>query len=330
MTPYLIEKAVLLAAFAGISSSTLVYPRQSNQTCSEIRQRVPWTSLTDNEKAAYIQADLCLINSPSKSGFEGAVTRWDDIQYPHVYQTVWAHGTGQFLPFHRYYMTVHERLVRDECGYTGNMPYWDEIAEIDDITTSALWGDDDSHFGSNGQDEYCVWDGPFANLTLRWLLDASTEDHCLTRNWSQEELDKGTQPNIDKCNSIDNYTDAWLCWSQNPHSAGHGGIGGIMSDGTLSPGDPTFYLHHSYLDKLWWEWQNLNESRLYDMGGPNLPTFSGQNGTTPPSAAFTDYFGDGGNTTTLNHVLYMFDLAPNVTVGDIMDIRGPVICSEYV
>lgn len=28
-----------------------------------------------------------------------------------------------------------------------------------------------------------------------------------------------------------------------------------MGDPTYSPGDPGFYLHHSYLDKLWWEWQ---------------------------------------------------------------------------
>lgn len=52
-----------------------------------------------------------------------------------------------------------------------------------------------------------------------------------------------------------------------------------MLDGTLSPGDPVFYLHHSWLDKLWWDWQNLDiENRLTDMGGPNLPNVGGGGG----------------------------------------------------
>lgn len=45
------------------------------------------TSLTQEEKTAYIQADLCLINAPSKGEIPGAVTRWDDLQWPHVVQT---------------------------------------------------------------------------------------------------------------------------------------------------------------------------------------------------------------------------------------------------
>ena len=39
-----------------------------------------------------------------------------------------------------------------------------------------------------------------------------------------------------------------------------------------SPGDPLFYLHHAYIDKLWWEWQSRNLStRLTDISGPITP-----------------------------------------------------------
>lgn len=58
------------------------------------------TSLTEDEKNAYIAADLCLINAPSKLNITGAVTRWDDIQWPHVVQTATVHfvvGT-QLIP----------------------------------------------------------------------------------------------------------------------------------------------------------------------------------------------------------------------------------------
>jgi tyrosinase len=158
-----------------------------------------------------------------------------------------------------------------------------------------------------------------------------------------------------------------------------------MLDGTLSPGDPVFYLHHSWLDLNWWKWQNLDlETRLTDMGGPNLPNVGGggpggkgeifpihlqyrrpyetkrqrltdslhigpggsSNSTavaaTPgvpsnPSGVvggtgpeFTDYFGDGGNTTTLKHRIYMAEIYPNVTIADLMDLNGEVICSEYL
>jgi tyrosinase len=104
-----------------------------------------------------------------------------------------------------------------------------------------------------------------------------------------------------------------------------------MVNPTLSPGDPVFYLHHSYLDKLWWDWQNLETSRLLDMGGPNIPTNLDEEDPTYPGPEYTDYFGDGGgNVTTLYHTLFMAGLAQNVTIAEIMDIRSAVMCTEYL
>ncbi|KAI0122938.1 amino acid transporter [Xylariales sp. AK1849] len=283
---------------------------------------------TLEEETSYINADLCLINALSKSGVPGAVTRWDDLQWPHVLQTITLHNVGAFLPFHRYYMTVHERLVREECGYTGRMPYWDGLAEVSNITASDLW--QDQYFGGNGVGQTgCIASGPSANLTLRWEdAEGQIQDKCLSRNFSPRSFNSAAQSNIDECNAIDNYDEAWVCWYQSPHGAGHGGVGKIMADPTLSPGDPVFYLHHAYLDKLWWEWQKLDlNARLTDMDGVNVPRGSN------PDPAIVDYFGDGGNITTLNHNLWMTaltEIAPNVTVGDVMDLNGPVICAEYI
>ncbi|KAI0470098.1 amino acid transporter [Xylariaceae sp. FL0804] len=324
--------ALLLAVGSAVSASPMPVRRQSS--CAAVGERVPWTNLTATEKSDYIQADLCLMSLPSTSGVEGAVTRWDDLQWPHIIQTITVHNVGAFLPFHRYYMTVHERMVREECGYTGRMAYWDEVGELetlDSIADSELWSTE--YFGGNGSgDENCITDGPFVNLTLRFNQDGSATEKCLTRIFSQSQFSTAAQDNIDECNAIDNYTEAWDCWSRDPHSAGHGGVGGIMSDATLSPGDPVFYLHHSYLDKLFWEWQNIDiESRLTDMGGPNIPAGENPRRSDYPGPEYTDYFGDGGgNVTTLNHTLFMTGLYANLTIGDVMDLNGAEICAEYL
>lgn len=71
-----------------------------------------------------------------------------------------------------------------------------------------------------------------------------------------------------------------------------------------SPGDPIFYLHHTYLDKLWWDWQAQNLSaRLVDITGRNTPAMPigfppGFNGTFPPIGNGTiPPIGDGTNAT---------------------------------
>jgi tyrosinase len=119
-----------------------------------------------------------------------------------------------------------------------------------------------------------------------------------------------------------------------------------------SPGDPIFYLHHTYLDKVWWGWQALNlPIRLSEISGGNIqnPCIgfpeapNGLNGTSP----FTNVTipgcdgntttvipqsmdGDPGNVTTLGHVINMFGIIPNETIGDVMDIGNEFLCYEYI
>lgn len=137
-----------------------------------------------------------------------------------------------------------------------------------------------------------------------------------------------------------------------------------MLDPIASPGDPVFYLHHTWLDKVWWDWQALDlPSRLTDMGGRNIqdefegfPEFPGNDGEFPgedfrpptggfpggggfpPPEAMTppEWWpeqipeGDPGEETTLDHILNMFGVIPNATIGEVMDIGGDLLCYEYV
>ncbi|OAA60345.1 amino acid transporter [Niveomyces insectorum RCEF 264] len=330
-------------------------------------------NLTPEHKAQYINATLCLINAPSKINVSVAETRWDDLQYTHAYQMPFIHGVGQFLPWHRYFVKVHERLLIDECGYNGPMPYWNESSDSANISEATVW-DAATGFGGNGTGtDNCVSDGPFSNMTLRINNDLSSSPYCLARNFNPCLFRNAAQANDQACLAKKTFEEARICFEGLPHASGHGGIGGTMLNVELSPGDPIFWLHHTYLDKLWWEWQSLNLSaRLTDMSGINAPIpslsffsalgaldgppanatgyanqtseascfvefpFPASNSSIQPmlipttNPSLTDYFNDNGDQTTLNHTLFSFGLAPNVTIADIMDMREGFACSEFV
>lgn len=49
-----------------------------------------------------------------------------------------------------------------------------------------------------------------------------------------------------------------------------------------------------------------------------------------PGVDITDYDGDDGNITTLNHNLWMVNLIDNLTISEVMDLHGDVVCAEYI
>lgn len=94
--------------------------------------------------------------------------------------------------------------------------------------------------------------------------------------------------------------------------------------------DPLFYLHHTYLDKLFWDWQQGSAERQKAVGGPNARP--GFNESHPlPDSAFTTHNGDdNGTSTTAGHVLWMAGIMRNVTIEEVMDLSGDVTCATYV
>lgn len=59
-------------------------------------------SLSDGEKAAYIDAELCLMSSPPKLDIEGAQNRWDEIMYAHIVQSNVIHDVVRHIRLFRY------------------------------------------------------------------------------------------------------------------------------------------------------------------------------------------------------------------------------------
>ncbi|KAF7441872.1 tyrosinase central domain protein [Pyrenophora tritici-repentis] len=98
------------------------------------------------------------------------------------------------------------------------------------------------------------------------------------------------------------------------HAAGHYQIGGDAgSDIYNSPADPTFFLHHGMIDRVWWTWQNFDiESRQYAIAGQTLLGGGGRNGTLDDIISLGDYVG-----------------APNITVREAMNTLDGPFCYIY-
>lgn len=66
------------------------------------------------------------------------------------------------------------------------------------------------------------------------------------------------------------------------------------------------------------------------VGGPNVQPGRRKDSQPLPDSAFTTDNGDNGTETTAGHILWMAGIMENVTIADVMDITGNVICAEYV
>ncbi|KAI4161560.1 MAG: hypothetical protein L6R39_000050 [Caloplaca ligustica] len=58
---------------------------------------------------------------------------------------------GLFYPFHRYYVHLYEKALRDECGYKGTQPYWDWTLGWQDPAKSAIFDGSRTSMGGNGK-----------------------------------------------------------------------------------------------------------------------------------------------------------------------------------
>lgn len=192
----------------------------------------------------------------------------------------------------------------------------------------------------------CVTDGAFKDMVVRIgpMNNVTGNPRCLSRDFSPyfagEYLGVNdtqltlSQPDFGWFDRVVEGAPSFN--ASGIHGGGHYGVGGtlgVMGDLYNSPAgttvvifcgslpefkgfaDPVFYMHHANLDRVWWSWQSKNLSaRLVDISGPiNL----------------LDYTNTLGGNVTLDFPLSVGVNAKNVTIRDVMDIRGDVLCYEY-
>ncbi|ROW00759.1 hypothetical protein VMCG_06496 [Cytospora schulzeri] len=170
--------------------------RGSNGTCTQanLQIRREWDSFTAYERKDYTRAVRCLQSTPALTPSElgsGIKTRYDDFIATHMNQTQTIHYTGNFLTWHRYFIHLYEKALREECAYNGTLPYWNwpktaitglHNSPIFDGSDTSMSGD--GYFIPNksavntdgttlspfwipaGSGGGCVTSGPFANYTV--------------------------------------------------------------------------------------------------------------------------------------------------------------------
>ena len=110
------------------------------------------------------------------------------------------HFTGQFLPWHRWYVHVFEESLKNKCGFTGVSPYWnwtighhppfisrvydsDGWVDAPDFYESSFWKDSDPESGLGGwgdpNADFEVPDGGFHTLPLSY-----PSPHTVRRNFT--------------------------------------------------------------------------------------------------------------------------------------------------
>jgi tyrosinase len=97
-----------------------------------------------------------------------ATSIWDEITWVHDQLSDRIHGVDSFLPWHRYYLHMLQTLLKEQCAYTGPMPWWRETKYTGNFAGSGLFTPE--YFGalpplSNTGEGTCITDG-VSNTTI--------------------------------------------------------------------------------------------------------------------------------------------------------------------
>ncbi|KAI5863773.1 Di-copper centre-containing protein [Durotheca rogersii] len=275
--------------------------------------RLEWRNYSPDDRKAFVDAIKCLIDKPSSGGFQGSQNRYEDIVSVHQQLTPSIHQSAVFLPWHRYYVSIFESLLREECGFDRALPWWDETLDAGNFAQSSIFTDE--YFGplpaktSDGQGT-CIESGTFGGLTLHVGPGSRFTDHCLARAADEGLTGVVTSQFVQDCNSRSTYDAMRSCQELGPHAYGHNGIGAVMSEVQASPGDPVFFLHHLFVDHGFRVWQNGDPSRS--------STIDGCAGSSSPCTPVS-----------MDTVLSSNGLRPDTTVGAVMDTLGDYLCYRY-
>ncbi|ORY16117.1 hypothetical protein BCR34DRAFT_476814 [Clohesyomyces aquaticus] len=274
-------------------------------TCSNPRIRTEWDNYSTDDRNAFISAIQCLLNRGPSGQFGQSKNRYEDLVALHQTLTPNVHGNAKFLLWHRYFLWTFEDILRSECGFNRNLPWFDESKYAGKFAQSSIFSGD--YFGAIALGGNCVTNGKFANLALNVGPGSGNTRHCLARNGDASKTINTGSAMVNACNDRTDYNDMAGCSEGGAHAWGHNGIGAVMSDVYASPGDPVFWLHHGYIDRNFRIWQNKDSGRLNYVDGTDK----------------------NGNQLTLDTNINVYGLRPDVKIRDVIDTMSTTLCYRY-
>lgn len=245
----------LVFALGGLLSLGQAQQQQKHQRCNNIRVRRNAASLSTQEWRN-------IANVLHKMDQDGWFTRFGS-SHDRLFNRV--HGNSCFFPFHRRYVLEFENIART---YDPNfvVPYFDATENYRNPASDPLLSE--KALGHNGEGSgRCLTTGVQANYQMSY-----PNQHCLRRNYDNgNTINPWYSPEI-----ISSYIQSDTDLSKfredieySIHGAVHIGMGGEMDTG-YAANDFSFMVHHSNIDRLWWDWQNTHNSFLmYDGPGPD-------------------------------------------------------------
>jgi Common central domain of tyrosinase len=223
------------------------------QKCTSYRQRYDIHSYSPEEIDSLIQGIKHLYES----------RKWHQLAQKHHQLSKSIHGCSQFLPFHALFLWEMETMLM-EFNRNITIPHWNwtHVSQNplgDRILSDAFFGDKPSQRLCNSLEmsPCCVASGNFNG----WKLDSQ---NCLSRNYSQSS--GGYYPWRFFLPVLHSSEFTFMTERlEQLHANMHSWVGGSMKT-YFSPFDPLFYLHHSFIDKVWHDWKRDNVNKY---GGKN-------------------------------------------------------------
>ena len=177
------------------------------------------------------------------------------------------HGNWYFLPWHRGYLLMYERVVRQLTGFNDfALPYWDWTADShvpEAFTSPTFGGNPNALFEPRdmGPSDTIPAENVGQAVMTQILNDTPFETFGTTRPSGQNSLDPMW---IRRRTGVQGTLEA------NPHNNVHGWVGGVMA-GTRSANDPIFMMHHGNIDRIWWVWNGIPNPNTNDTLWTDMP-----------------------------------------------------------
>eukprot|EP00058_Branchiostoma_floridae_P014451 XP_002599939.1 hypothetical protein BRAFLDRAFT_74063 [Branchiostoma floridae] len=176
----------------------------------------------------------------------GPRNAWDEFRDLYMHHISEAKGGASFLPWNRLFLRrVEQKLQELDCGVV--LPYFDFTTDVGNFAEAIIW--QANYFGGNGKGA-CVPDNPFEG-SQSWRP-------CLVRDFNLT-VQLPTMVDMLLAISSNDYETMRSCLETYAAYVNLF-VGGDMKS-VASPYDPVYFAIYSYIDFLYWRWQNKPGNR---------------------------------------------------------------------